>query len=183
MPRPIVTCLALGVLIAPAQVFAQTASKASGDSDAVPPVVEELKSKTLLLPVPGIQAKSLRDTFRQKRGEDRLHHAVDIIAPRGTPVLSTDSGRIIKLFTSKAGGLTIYAADPSNRFIYYYAHLDGYRTGIHEGMTLTRGDTIGYVGTTGNAPADYPHLHFAILRSQNIARWSKGTPVNPVEVF
>lgn len=112
-----------------------------------------------------------------------MHNAIDIPAPRGTPVLSTDSGRVIKLYRSKAGGLMIYATDTTERFIYYYAHLDGYREGIREGRTLGRGDTIGYVGTTGNAPPNTPHLHFAIMRSANIKRWSRGTPINPFRVF
>lgn len=178
----IVPLLMIGVLAAPPLAVAQTSVKAADDSVGFP-IIDELKSKDLLLPVPGVEPKMLKDTFRQKRGAQRVHHALDIVVPRNTPILSTDSGTIIKLFTSKAGGLTIYAADSERRFIYYYAHLESYRTGIHEGMKLARGDTIGYVGTSGNAPANYPHLHFAILRSYNVARWSRGIPVNPAKVF
>lgn len=147
------------------------------------PIIDELKAKGLLLPVAGIEARSLRDTFRQRRSGGRVHHALDIVAPRGTPVLSTDSGQIIKLHATRAGGLMIYTADHSRRFIYYYAHLDRYHTGIAEGQTVARGDTIGFVGTTGNAPPDYPHLHFAILRSYDVTKWSRGLPVNPAKVF
>jgi murein DD-endopeptidase MepM/ murein hydrolase activator NlpD len=182
MFRTFVTCLGIGALVVPAVASAQTAVKSSGDTTSFP-IISELKSKSLLVPVPGVQPSALKDSFRQQRGQSRVHHALDIVAPRGTPVLSTDSGKIIKLFTSKAGGLTVYAADASGRFIYYYAHLDRYRTGIAEGMRLARGDTIGFVGTTGNAPKDYPHLHFAIMRSYNLAQWSKGLPVNPAKVF
>jgi peptidoglycan LD-endopeptidase LytH len=182
MSRKIVALLMTGILATPLMAVAQTSVKAAGDSLSFP-MIDELKSKDLLLPVPGVEPKTLKDTFRQKRGTQRVHHALDIVAPRNTPILSTDSGTIIKLFTSKAGGLTVYTADSDRRFIYYYAHLERYHTGLHEGMKLARGDTIGYVGTSGNAPANYPHLHFAILRSYNVAKWSRGTPVNPAKVF
>lgn len=158
--------------------------KASGIEPKKPDErVVELQNKGLLFPVYGLTAKGLKDTFSEARGKKRIHHALDIPAPRGTPVVSTDSGRVIKLFTSKNGGLTIYAADPEERYIYYYAHLAGYRKGLHEGMLLGRGDTIGFVGTTGNATPNTPHLHFAILRSKNIKHWSRGKPVNPFKVF
>jgi len=168
-------------VLAPLSARAQASPKASGQPSAHP-IIDELKAKGLLLPVAGAAPGALRDTFRDKRGQ-RVHHAVDIVAPRGTPVVSADAGTIIKLHRSRAGGLTIYASDASRRFIYYYAHLDRYRTGLSEGTKIARGDTIGYVGTTGNAPPDFPHLHFAILRTDNIARWSRGLPVNPAKVF
>ncbi|HET9441323.1 MAG TPA: M23 family metallopeptidase [Longimicrobiales bacterium] len=174
--------LVVGILAGPVPLIAQNAVKASG-TPSPHPIIDELKAKGLLLPVPGVDPSALIDTFRDPRGQNRVHHAVDIVAPRGTPVLSTDSGRIIKLYRSRAGGLMIYASDASKRFIYYYAHLDRYHTGITEGQTIARGDTIGYVGTSGNAPANYPHLHFAILRSYNISKWSRGLPVNPAKVF
>ncbi|MGQ0814321.1 MAG: M23 family metallopeptidase [Gemmatimonadota bacterium] len=150
--------------------------------DTVKSILAELRQKRLLFPVPG-RTKRLRDTFYQPRGETRIHRAIDILAPRGAPILSADAGRILKLHRSVAGGLMIYTADAAERFIYSYAHLDRYRAGLREGMPLARGDTIGYVGTTGNSPPDIPHLHFAILRSTNIKRWSRGTPVNPFAVF
>ena len=182
MFRTFVTCLSLTALAVPVKAQGQTSIKSSGDTAGFP-LIAELKAKSLLVPVPGVHPAALKDSFRQQRGTSRVHRALDIVAPRGTPVLSADSGKIIKLFTSKAGGLTVYAADASGRFIYYYAHLDRYQTGITEGMRLARGDTIGFVGTTGNAPKDYPHLHFAIMRSYNLAQWSKGLPVNPAKVF
>lgn len=151
--------------------------------DTVKSPIAELREKHLLFPVAGVGIEKVKDTFRHRRGEKRVHNAIDIPAPRATPVLSTDSGRVIKLYRSPAGGLMIYATDTNERYIYYYAHLDRYRTGLREGEVLGRGDTIGYVGTTGNAAPKWPHLHFAILRSTNVKRWSRGTPVNPFQVF
>ena len=145
--------------------------------------ISELRAMDLVFPVPGIQVEHLKDTFDEARDGHRVHHALDIPALRGTPVLSVDSGRIIKLHQSKDGGLMIYTANESAHFIYYYAHLDHYRDGITEGMPLSPGDTIGFVGTTGNAPPDTPHLHFAILRSKNISKWSKGPAIDPYKVF
>jgi murein DD-endopeptidase MepM/ murein hydrolase activator NlpD len=174
--------LLIGVVAAPGLSFGQAATKGPAVPPATP-IIDELKAKALLLPVPGVDPAAIKDTFREPRGPARVHHAIDIVAPRGTPVLSTDSGQIIKLYTSQAGGLMIYAVDTSRRFIYYYAHLDRYRTGIAEGQWVARGDTIGYVGTSGNAPPDFPHLHFAILRSYDVSKWSRGLPVNPAKVF
>jgi murein DD-endopeptidase MepM/ murein hydrolase activator NlpD len=137
-----------------------------------------LRGRRLLIPVAGVPAARIPDTFDEMRGT-RQHAALDILAPRGTPVLSTDDGRLAKLHQSIGGGITAYAEDPSGRFIYYYAHLDRYRPGIAEGMTLARGDTIGFVGTTGNAPPTVPHLHFAIARMDADRKWWKGTPIDP----
>lgn len=133
----------------------------------------------LIIPVSGVLAAELRDTYTEARGEGRVHDAIDILAARGTHVLSASPGRVLKLFTSKAGGLMVYAADSSERFILMYGHLDGYAPGLADGSRLARGQTIGFVGTTGNAPANVPHLHFAIARSTDISKWWQGTPVNP----
>ncbi|GAC1648660.1 MAG: M23 family metallopeptidase [Gemmatimonadaceae bacterium] len=132
----------------------------------------------LVMPLAGIAPGALVDSFDEARGT-RRHQALDIPAPRGTPVRSAAAGRVLKLFTSKAGGLMVYAADASERFILMYAHLDGYAANLHEGVPLAAGDVIGFVGTTGNAPPGLPHLHFAIARTSNPARWWTGTPVNP----
>jgi murein DD-endopeptidase MepM/ murein hydrolase activator NlpD len=105
------------------------------------------------------------------------------MAPRLTPIYSAARGRLLKLFTSVAGGLMVYAADSSERFILLYAHLDHYASGIHDGMPLERGQMIGYVGSTGNASASAPHLHFGILRSADVKRWSKGTAIDPLPVL
>lgn len=133
----------------------------------------------LLLPVRGIRADQLSDTYNQTRGGTRIHEALDIMAPRGTAVLAAADGRVEKLFTSDAGGLTIYQFDPSGTYAYYYAHLERYAPGLKEGQQVRRGDVIGEVGSTGNASPDAPHLHFAIFRLGPERRWWKGTPINP----
>jgi len=151
---------------------------ASGRPAARADVPEGLMGRNLLVPVQGVSPKSLRDNYDEGRGK-RKHEAIDILAPRGTPVIAVDDGRIAKLFTSVAGGLTIYQFDPSERFIYYYAHLEGYADGMREGMPVKRGDVVGFVGTSGNAPKNTPHLHFSIFNAGPEKRWWKGTPVNP----
>jgi peptidoglycan LD-endopeptidase LytH len=139
--------------------------------------------RNLSIPVQGVAAENIRDTFDEARGSDRKHEASDILAPRGTPVLAADDGVIQKLFTSKAGGITLYQFDPNEQYSYYYAHLDAYASGIHEGMKVKRGDVIGYVGTTGNAPANTPHLHFGIFKLGSEKRWWEGTPINPYPIL
>jgi murein DD-endopeptidase MepM/ murein hydrolase activator NlpD len=138
-----------------------------------------LASRRLLIPVDGISRKELRDNFAETRGGTRRHEALDIMAARGTPVFAVDDGRVAKLFHSAAGGLTIYQFDPGGQFAYYYAHLDAYAKGLVEGMVVKRGDVVGYVGSTGNAPAHAPHLHFTIFRLGPERKWWKGTAVNP----
>jgi peptidoglycan LD-endopeptidase LytH len=135
-------------------------------------------SRHLAIPVQGIAHSQLRDTYTESRGT-RVHEAIDIVAPRGTPVLSAANGRLLKLFNSKPGGLMIYATDESERFILLYGHMDGYAPGMTTGMKLERGQVIGYVGTTGNAPPGTPHLHFGMLRGRPSVSWSKGEAVNP----
>ena len=139
-----------------------------------------LGERRLLLPVQGVAASELRDTFNEGRDAGaRPHEALDIAAPRGTPVFAVDEGRLVKLFTSVPGGLTVYQFDPGSRYAYYYAHLDRYADGLREGMALQRGQLIGYVGSTGNANPEAPHLHFAIFRLGPERQWWKGTAVNP----
>ena len=136
----------------------------------------------LIVPVAGVKPSQLRDTYAEARGS-RVHEAMDIPAPRGTPVVSAVDGRLLKLFDSKAGGLMVYATDPSGRFILLYGHLDKYAPGLTNGMLLKRGQVIGYVGTSGNAPPGTPHLHFGILRGQPSVSWSKGSPINPYLLY
>jgi len=133
----------------------------------------------LMIPVSGVQPGQLVDTYTQSRGAGRSHDAIDIMAPAGTPVLAAVDGRVVKLFASEAGGITLYQFDRDERFVYYYAHLQGYAPGIEEGRVLRRGEVLGYVGSTGNASPDGPHLHFAIARLDPDKRWHGGTPVNP----
>ena len=113
----------------------------------------------------------------------RRHEAIDILAPRGTPVKAVEDGRIARLFFSKAGGTTIYQFDPTERFCYYYAHLDRYADGLRENDQVRRGQVIGYVGTTGNAPKNTPHLHFAVFRLNAEKRWWEGTPIDPYDLL
>ena len=133
----------------------------------------------LLVPVEGIAYSQLTDTFDQPRGQERHHEALDIMAPTGTPVRAAGDGKIVKLFNSKPGGITLYQFDPAEKYAYYYAHLDRYADGIKEGMQVKRGDLIGYVGATGNADPNAPHLHFAVVALTPEKQWWKGTPVNP----
>jgi len=145
---------------------------ATDDSEAL------LAARQLIVPVAGISRTRLRDTYDERRGAGR-HEAIDIAAPRGTPVVAVGDGRVVKLFTSVPGGHTVYQFDPDEQFAYYYAHLDSHATGLKEGMPVKRGDVLGYVGSTGNAAAGAPHLHFAIFRLGPERRWWQGTPVNP----
>ena len=151
---------------------------------AVPTADAELAElkRQLIVPVEGVMKAQLRDTYAESRG-GRLHEALDIRAPRGTAVLSAADGKLMRLFDSKTGGLMVYAADPSDRFILLYGHLDRYAANLRDGMPLKRGQVIGYVGTTGNAPPDTPHLHFGILRGKPSVSWSRGVAVNPYELL
>lgn len=133
----------------------------------------------LLIPVSGIPAEQLDDSFADGRGGTRVHEAIDIMAPTGTPVVAAADGRIVKLFTSVPGGLTIYQFDPGETLAYYYAHLQRYADGLVEGQEVRRGDVIGYVGSTGNADPSAPHLHFAIFMLGPEKNWWQGTAVNP----
>ncbi|MFL6675722.1 MAG: M23 family metallopeptidase [Massilia sp.] len=133
----------------------------------------------LLVPVEGIKASELADTFDQPRGKERQHQALDIMAPKGRKVLAAGDGKVVKLFNSKPGGLTVYQFDPDEKYAYYYAHLDRYAEGLKEGATLRRGDLVGYVGSTGNADPKAPHLHFAVVALTPEKQWWKGTPINP----
>lgn len=135
---------------------------------------------TLLIPVDGVTARDLRDTFTERRGSDqRAHEAIDIHAPLGTAVRAADDGRIVKLFLSRQGGITVYQFAPGENLAYYYAHLDRYAPGLAEGQQVLRGSVIGYVGASGNARFDAPHLHFAIFRLGPERQWWKGEPINP----
>jgi murein DD-endopeptidase MepM/ murein hydrolase activator NlpD len=133
----------------------------------------------LLIPVQGVKVGSLVDTYKQSRGQGRRHDAIDIMAPRGTPVLAVADGVVMKLFQSARGGITLYELAPDRRTIYYYAHLDRYAPGIAEGQALRRGQLIGYVGNTGDAgPGNY-HLHFEVSTTTDPAKYWGGTPQNP----
>jgi murein DD-endopeptidase MepM/ murein hydrolase activator NlpD len=139
----------------------------------------DVESPPLLIPVAGVKATELVDTFADARSGGRVHDAIDIMAARGTPVLAASDGKLVKLFTSKQGGLTIYQFDPGQTHAFYYAHLDAYAPGIREGSELKRGDVIGRVGSTGNASIDAPHLHFAVFVLGPERNWWQGVAIDP----
>lgn len=145
-------------------------------TNAPPPTAN---ANGLIVPVQGIPREALHDTFSDARGSERSHEALDIMAARGTPVVAAVDGHIEKLFDSVPGGLTIYQFDPAGRHAYYYAHLDRYAAGLEEGDAVAQGEVIGYVGSTGNASDDAPHLHFAIFVLGPEKHWWEGTAINP----
>lgn len=153
------------------------------EADIPAPPYDTLIRRRPILPVVGVDPGSLQDTFNQTRGTNRRHEATDILAPRGTPVVAFDDGVVRKLFESKQGGLTAYQFDRDEAYCYYYAHLDRYAEGLKEGKFLRRGDRIGDVGATGNAPMGTPHLHFAIFRLGPEKRWWQGIPINPYPIL
>lgn len=143
--------------------------------------LDNLRRRSLVIPVRGLEADDLASSFEDARGS-RRHEAIDILAPRGTDVLAVEDGTVAKL-TSDAGGLTLYQFDPSGTFVYYYAHLDSYAPGLKEGSSLRKGDVVGTVGTTGNAPKNTPHLHFAVSKLDPDKRWWGGTALDPFLVW
>jgi peptidoglycan LD-endopeptidase LytH len=161
--------------------------EAAGDSVVVgKPKVEIAEAVVvgpagLAIPVAGISADKLVDTYNQARaGGARVHDAIDIMAANGTPVIAAAPGTVEKLFFSKGGGgITAYIRSDDKRWIYYYAHLDEYAPGLREGQRVERGTRIGSVGSTGNASPEGPHLHFAIHRMEPGDDWHQGSPVNP----
>ena len=146
--------------------------------------VDDLMSRHLRIPIDGADVERLKGMFAEPRDAGgRAHEAVDILAPRNTPVHAVEDGTIAKLFYSKAGGITIYQFDTTQRFCYYYAHLQRYTPDLKEGQRVSRGDVIGFVGTSGNAPANTPHLHFAIFELGPDHRWWEGRPIDPYPVL
>lgn len=158
------------------------ATKAADSADTADTDSTELARRHLEVPVQGVDRAALRSGFQQPR-DGHAHEAIDIPAPRRTPVIAVDDGTIAKLFTSKPGGLTIYQFDPSRRYAYYYAHLDGYADGLRDGATIKRRDVLGYVGSTGNASPAQPHLHFAIFRLGPERRWWQGVAIDPYPIL
>ncbi|MBB3855145.1 murein DD-endopeptidase MepM/ murein hydrolase activator NlpD [Xanthomonas arboricola] len=137
----------------------------------------------LLIPVQGIGSGQLQDTFTDARSEGRVHDAIDILAPTGTPVIAVADGTVEKLFNSERGGLTVYQFDPNGTYCYYYAHLERYADGLAEKQAIKRGQVIGYVGSTGNADPAAPHLHFEIHRLGPEKQWWKGEVLNPYPIL
>jgi peptidoglycan LD-endopeptidase LytH len=146
--------------------------------------IDALRRHDLRVPIDGVSVESMRGGFDERRDAGgRPHEAVDMLAPRNTPVHAVEHGTIAKLFVSQAGGNTIYQYDPSERFCYYYAHLERYAEGLRDGAPVARGEVIGFVGTSGNAPANTPHLHFAIFELTPERHWWQGTPIDPYLAF
>lgn len=144
----------------------------------------ELARRELGMPVANVRPDQLVRSFAEKRGAgSRSHEAIDIPAARNTPVTAVEDGTIARLFLSKAGGITIYQFDPTGRYCYYYAHLERYADGLKEGDAVRLGQVLGYVGTSGNAPKNTPHLHFAIFRLTADRHWWEGTPLDPYDVL
>ena len=160
--------------------------RAEPPSPAPPPVEAQRPELVvgpggLAIPVAGIKAEQLADTYTQSRaGGARVHNAIDIMAPTGTPVVAAAPGIVEKLYNSQGGGgITAYVRSPDRQWIYYYAHLDRYAPGLREGQQVRQGDPIGTVGFTGNANPAGPHLHFAVHRMAQGEDWHEGTAVNP----
>lgn len=145
----------------------------------IPDDDEALHARELRVPVAGVLPTRLQDSFAARRDGNRRHGAIDIMAPKGTPVVAADAGTVWKVRSNALGGLTVYTIDDERRFVYYYAHLDRYADGLTEGQRIARGDLLGYVGTTGNAPKNTPHLHFQLMRYLGNGRWWDGDPINP----
>lgn len=141
---------------------------------------EYLRSRKMMVPVHGVRPGQLRDTFSAPRSGGRAHLALDVMARRGTPVLAADDGVVRRISSNNLGGRTIYIVDQHQRYVHYYAHLDRYASGLREGQRVRRGDLLGTVGTSGNAPANAPHLHYQLMRYKDARMWWTGEPVNPI---
>lgn len=154
----------------------------SVSDDQIKAAVKDLYGRHLLTPIDGVSADTFRGSFYERRGDIR-HEATDILAPRNTPVRAVEDGTIVKLFFSRFGGITIYQTDPSGQYVYYYAHLERYEPTLKEGDKVKRGQTIGFVGTSGNAPPNTPHLHFSISVLTPEKKWWQARALDPYEVF
>lgn len=144
--------------------------------------LEALWGRQLMVPVSGMAPAALRNDYDARRGA-RAHRALDMLAPKGTPVVAADDGRIGRVGTTPIGGNIVYATDPDEQFVYYYAHLDRHARGLSVGDRVRKGDVIGYVGTTGNAPSSVPHLHFQVMKRGSGRVWWDGPPINPWPFF
>ena len=170
----------------PSSPVVEAPAATSGRTGIIPktaPEAKDLEARNLQIPVQGIDPDKLVRSFHDVRSGSREHEAIDILAPYGTPVVAVEDGTIAKLFVSKAGGNTVYQFDPGRDYSYYYAHLDRYADGVKEGTAVRRGQVIGYVGTSGNAPKNTPHLHFAVFRLTPEKQWWTGTPIDPYDIL
>ncbi|MET0375335.1 MAG: M23 family metallopeptidase [Rhizorhabdus sp.] len=171
------------VLNLPGNDIAPTAERSSTPAPSMVTgagkTIEVVRSGPLVIPVAGVRADQLADTFGDARGEGRVHDAIDIMAPRGTPVIAAAAGTVEKLFESKLGGTTIYIRRDGGQWIDYYAHLDSYAPGLAEGQKVPQGHMLGTVGSTGSASPEAPHLHYAINAMAPGEAWWQGKAINP----
>lgn len=177
-PSPFTTSSPL-TSVSPSSEVSPAPTPSADNTNAQSSPTPTVQPAGLIIPVAGVSSAQLLDTFSAARGDGRVHDAIDIAAPKGTPVRAVAGGRILILFQSKAGGITIYQLSADEKFIYYYAHLDRYADGLHEGRIVTQGETIAYVGDTGNAGAGNYHLHFSIALTSDPKRWWEGVNINP----
>jgi len=183
---PIAAVKSNGGVDEPPAAVVEVPAPTSGRTGVIPkeaPEAKDLDARNLTVPVQGIAPDKLVRSYHDVRGGGREHEAIDILAPMGTPVVAVEDGTIAKLFFSKAGGITIYQFDPGRSYSYYYAHLDRYAEGLKEGDQVRRGQVLGYVGISGNAPKTTPHLHFAVFRLTPEKHWWQGTPIDPYDIL
>jgi murein DD-endopeptidase MepM/ murein hydrolase activator NlpD len=145
--------------------------------------IDQLRRRSLLLPIVNVDVDSLKGSFFGRRSGHKLHFAADIPAARNSPIMAVDNCVVAKLRTNSVGGHSLFLLDASSHFVYYYAHLESYAAGIREGVHVSKGQVIGFVGTSGNAPKDKPHVHFAIHQAVNPGQWWHGNPIDPWEVY
>ena len=177
-PDPVATTTSTTTEKTPTLATGAYVADASSLSDA-----DYLRARAILIPVAGADMTRVDDSFNEGRDGDRIHRAIDILAPRGTPILSADDGKILRMSTSSLGGISMYTVDANARLVYYYAHMDRYNDSMTPGRSIVRGDTLGFVGTTGNAPKDTPHLHFQVMRWPADGKYWNGEPINPFEAL
>jgi hypothetical protein len=184
------TASVLAVSKLPASVVAPIAPPVTTPPESTPPPVTTRPAVEgtpplwlhLAMPLAGVDPEELEDTFNEVH-DGHKHEALDIPAPRGTPVMAVAEGNVVKLFTSKPGGLTVYQFDNTQTYCYYYAHLDRYAAGLKENTLLRKGDVLGYVGSTGNASPTAPHLHFAVTKLGPDKKWWEGTAIDPLPLL
>ena len=170
----------------PTNAVVEVPAPTSGSTGVIPataPEAKDLAARRLEIPVQGVPSKKLVRSYHDRRSGGREHDAIDILAPRNSPVVAVEDGTIVRLYLSKLGGITVYQFDPGGDYLYYYAHLERYADGLKEGQPIHRGQLIGYVGTTGNAPKNTPHLHFAVYRLTPEKHWWEGTPIDPYDIL
>ena len=187
-------CLFLGLLVASSGAFWLMVARAPETRPSNSPAagstrplsrsaalsIAQPTTSGLIVPVAGVRPDQLVDSWHDAREDGaRQHEALDIPAPRDTPALAAFAGRVDKLFNSSRGGTTIYVRSRDGATMAYYAHLSRYADLIQEGQAVKQGQTIGYVGDTGDAGPGNTHLHFALAHMAPGEKWYQGTPYDP----